>query len=216
MKLIYSFIYFAILKLLIVLSNLRSIVFFSYLWYNINARKIAFQFNYGFQRWKPIDHRECARDKLCDRTATWPMVKVLQLVWWDVGYSAHYNDGLIVLLISPSPWRALFFPKLIIQFLQGGFCMSRNSSLQGFAWHIEYVPLWKLGYYSKPKSKSKPKSTKPKVEKHEWIDWSQFGKYKNNGLVCGWKFSLNSKATFISHTSERSNFNLWIRMRHRN
>ena len=61
--------------------------------------------------------------------------------------------------------------------------MSRSRSLQGFAWHIEYVPLWKLGYYSKPKTKSR--STKPKVEKHEWIDWSQFGKYKNRGLACG-------------------------------
>ena len=53
--------------------------------------------------------------------------------------------------------------------------------LQGFAWHIEYVPVWKRAEYTKPKPKSKP--PKP-IEKHEWIDWSQFKKYQNKSLSC--------------------------------
>ena len=61
----------------------------------------------------------------------------------------------------------------------------RSRSLQGFAWHIEYVPVWKRGDFYKPKSKPKQtaKSTKHKFEKHEWTDWSQFGKYQHKELA---------------------------------
>jgi len=59
-----------------------------------------------------------------------------------------------------------------------------NRSLQGFAWHIIYIPAWKRGEYYKPKTKQKAKPPKPKTETHKWIDWSQFGKYKNHGLTC--------------------------------
>lgn len=59
--------------------------------------------------------------------------------------------------------------------------------LQGFAWHVEYVPVWKRTDYNKPKSKPKP--PKP-VEKHEWIDWSQFEKFQH-------KYRLVSDDCFI-------------------
>ena len=125
-----------------------------------------------------IDHKECARDKLRDRTATWPKAKVLKLVRWDVELqpigrwancvklSACHKDGLFLL------------PKINSNFLKGGFCMSRKGGLQGFPWHVEYVPAWKRG----ETFKSKPK-TKAKFEKHEWIDWSQFKKYQNNSVA---------------------------------
>ena len=61
----------------------------------------------------------------------------------------------------------------------------RSKSLQGFAWHIEYIPVWKRSDFYKPKSKPKQtaKSTKQKTKKHEWIDWSQFGKYQRKELA---------------------------------
>ena len=57
--------------------------------------------------------------------------------------------------------------------------MNCKGGLQGFAWHVEYIPVWKLGLKSKPKL-AKPKQTS---SKHEWIDWSQFRKYQKNTMV---------------------------------
>ena len=58
--------------------------------------------------------------------------------------------------------------------------MSRIGGLQGFPWHVVYVPAWKRG----ETVKSKPKTqTKPKYVKHEWIDWSQFKKYQKGNVA---------------------------------
>ena len=57
--------------------------------------------------------------------------------------------------------------------------MSRKGGLQGFPWHVEYVPAWKRG----ETFRRKKSQTKPKFEKHEWIDWSQFKKYQNNSVA---------------------------------
>ena len=55
-------------------------------------------------------------------------------------------------------------------------------SLQGFPWHIEYVPIQKRAdYYKSQPSPNPPRPPRPQksIEKHEWTDWSQYGKYKN-------------------------------------
>ena len=52
-------------------------------------------------------------------------------------------------------------------------------SLQGFPWHIEYVPIQKRADYYKSQPSPKPPRPQKSIEKHEWTDWSQYGKYKN-------------------------------------